>query len=147
MTDDQLKELESLDSLAVAAPWAWEKCYEMSDELGHTVRHWALVEPGRESKSVIHHQLVMLSMSKPRGEFGFLDVPEVQLLLAARNALPELLKSVRELTTLLCEARRELHAERHRVNDLEVALTPLCKPWTEPTNEQLQYAREILEKK
>lgn len=103
MTEDQLKELESLDRMAVSAPWAWEKCYEMTIG-GRTVEHWAMVEPGRETKSVIHYQLVMLSTSKPHGDFGFLDVPEVQLLLAARNALPGLLAEVARLKNRLAGA-------------------------------------------
>lgn len=127
MNIDELKELERK---ATPGPWTWSRTYEMAyrtdpedewnpdeDSRVYTEKHWAIVDPESESKnSVTSLGLVSLSRSKAHGEFGFLDDPNVQLVTAARNALPALIAEIERLRkvedaalTLIANSKSDLY--------------------------------------
>lgn len=107
---DAVAELVRLNALAAPGPWEWKQVYELayrvdeddedeSDyELGANIEtrtHWAITDPESDAgKRVTTANLVSTAYGPAS---GFLDDPNVQLVVASRNALPSLLT---ELETL-----------------------------------------------
>lgn len=93
-TKIDIDELERLNAAAAPGLWHWKQSYETGDRQ----KHWAIGDPISDaSKRVTSFHLVSLSRGRAHGELGFLDDPNVQLVVAARNALPALLEEVKQL--------------------------------------------------
>lgn len=101
-----INELTALEAKATPGPWKWSKTYEIAyytnpddswnpddEPQVYSKWHWAITDPsGDASGRVTSLGLISQSASKPHGEFGFLDDPNVLLVTAMRNALPALIE-------------------------------------------------------
>lgn len=109
LTDAELTELERMEKAATAGPWQWMKSYEVgyktdpedewdadAEPRHYTEKHWAISDPvSCAAGRVTDVRLVSRSCSEPRGGFGFLDSPNVQIVTALRNAAPRVLAELR----------------------------------------------------
>jgi hypothetical protein len=116
LTKGEREELKGLEAKATK-DWRWEQCYEQSylvhqDDMGdpdsdpeyETRVHWAITDADSRPMRVSTIHLISLSTGQPHGELGFLDDPNVQLAIAARNAILPLIEHVERLERSLAMA-------------------------------------------
>jgi hypothetical protein len=116
LTKGEREELKGLEAKATK-DWRWEQCYEQSylvhqDDMGdpdsdpeyETRVHWAITDADSRPMRVSTIHLISLSTGQPHGELGFLDDPNVQLAIAARNAIAPLIQQVERLERSLAMA-------------------------------------------
>jgi hypothetical protein len=84
-----IAELEELEKQVIPGPWEWACDFEIGD-----TRHWNVHRTLERSRTVC---LGLVSMATERWSIDHYPMPEMQLLTAARNAMPTLLAEIRRL--------------------------------------------------